>query len=463
VSGELPDGVTVSYQNNQGTQAGTYLATATLTGEGYETLTLQATLTILDLANVAQNLLDGIMVRPNAWQYLPDAFSPSNMAYDQSPTSDFSSSVQVDQLARRPIGKQLNVLYTALTQTDTVLSAFDKVYTVGETIASAYQAFINTHPEDYKEFSGSAGGFSYRIQLNGSNSELLAGNSTVSLELSTDGAGTTYGRIQLTNGIALKYENTQDHLVLALKATVSGVGYLRKVEFVRDSNGVTGYTYEYEGTESTALQTSAIFTVDEEHVYIMSNKRETDDLPILGYEEVYNAATGEMVGGEVTESMKIGTFDTLWFPLYKVSGISSVRVTDDANGKNLNSVYLNGSSALFATKTITLTQTREYDIEMKDVWYIVKQVSEDGTISYEKEKSSVPMLFIQTKYFSNFSSDVVKQNANLFQTTPVIDSISKEVIANKFSSLYALYSDIKEAVTYQAIIEYIGDKNSYFE
>lgn len=46
VSGVLPDGVSVSYTENKATNAGTYNAKAVLSGEGYNTLTLNATLTI---------------------------------------------------------------------------------------------------------------------------------------------------------------------------------------------------------------------------------------------------------------------------------------------------------------------------------------------------------------------------------------------------------------------------------
>ncbi len=46
VMGELPEGVSVTYTDNKGTDAGQYDATATLVGEGYETLTLTAKLTI---------------------------------------------------------------------------------------------------------------------------------------------------------------------------------------------------------------------------------------------------------------------------------------------------------------------------------------------------------------------------------------------------------------------------------
>ena len=46
VSGTLPTGVSVSYVNNKATDAGSYNVTATISGEGYNTLTLTATLKI---------------------------------------------------------------------------------------------------------------------------------------------------------------------------------------------------------------------------------------------------------------------------------------------------------------------------------------------------------------------------------------------------------------------------------
>lgn len=46
VTGDVPDGVTVAYENNSAVNAGTYEAKAVLSGEGYVTLTLDATLTI---------------------------------------------------------------------------------------------------------------------------------------------------------------------------------------------------------------------------------------------------------------------------------------------------------------------------------------------------------------------------------------------------------------------------------
>ena len=55
VNGTIPSGVTVSYSGNKGTDAGEYKASAVLSGDGYNTLTLNATLTInkIDMAGIS--------------------------------------------------------------------------------------------------------------------------------------------------------------------------------------------------------------------------------------------------------------------------------------------------------------------------------------------------------------------------------------------------------------------------
>ena len=58
VNGAIPDGVSVTYTNNKGTDANTYSATAVLSGEGYNTLTLNATLTINKINMTGLSLVD---------------------------------------------------------------------------------------------------------------------------------------------------------------------------------------------------------------------------------------------------------------------------------------------------------------------------------------------------------------------------------------------------------------------
>ena len=474
VEGNLPAGVSVTYRNHTGTKVGIYQATATLSGDGYQTLTLYATLEIYSVSDVAKTVLASVMTRPEPWSFLPDGLREENMAYSALPANDFTEFVPTEKIGARAIGKQLNVLYDTLDGVEAVLKNVDGVYTSVNAIASVYQNFINANPDQYKLFERDILGFRIRISLTDTSSTVLVGTSSSSVELSSDVlTGTRYGRIQAKDGFALKYETKENRLKLALSGTVGGVGILRQLEFMRDqkTQKVTGYLSEFKGAESVAVKTSALLYADEERTVIMSNKRETDDLIILGYEELYDSKTGEMLGGEVTESVMIGTgFDTLWFPMHNVTGIDKVKAAKKSaeelldSSVNLDYIYVNESENVLETHTVAISQTREYDIEMKDVYYIVEEKHLFGIKTYRKELCSVPMLFIQTKYFDNFSRHIVEDNSEktAFETTPSASASVKEELTAVFKPMYEEYAALKAQPTFREITDYIGTADPFF-
>lgn len=469
VAGTLPQGTSVTYENNNKTDAGVYEVKATLTNKNYETLTLTATLTIKTKVQVAvdtaKNIVNALVNKPDPWSFMPEALKLENMAYANMPATDFTSFVNSGAIGTKAIGKQMNVLYDSLGYAATALGYVDKVTAVGTTIADLYQSYINKNPDNYKEFSGEAGGFKFKITLDGEHSKLLAGNSTVSIELGYDGeTGERTGRIQITGGVALKYGYSENRLKLAIKATINGVGELRQIEFVRSGSAVTGYMYEYLGTENTALKTSAVISSNAVKTVIMSNKRESDDLIINGYEEVYDSLTGKFLGGEVQETVKTADYDTLWFMLGDVSGFNSVKVQDVKNGMNADTVYVNGGSASFEVvrnKIAMVETSRKFDIEMKDVWY-VQAVTENGEVKYDKVKAEIPMIFVQKSDAANFGSMVLEKNPNEFTTAPVISAANKSKIEADYSSIQTTFNAIKTQVTYSEIDGYVGTADSYF-
>ncbi len=479
VTGSLPEDTNVTYTNNGQTEKGDYTVTATLENPNYETLTLTAPLRIYTVGDVASTLLSSIFDRPAPWSFLPAAFAEKNIAYGALPPSDvtgFADFVSVGDMGDRYIGKQLNVLYDGLSTAETALTAANVIFTAGETIAAAYQNFIDKNPNDYDNFTGSvtiAGvPFSLKITLGEDTATLLAGNDTVSVELVSDSSeNATYtnrGRIQLTNGVALKYEAGENALKFAVEFTVAGIGVLQQIEFVRSGNAVTGYLYEYYGAESVAIKTSALLYSDSSVTAVISNKRETDDMLIDAYLEVYDSSTARLIGGEVTETVKLADYDTYWFDLSKIGGLTSVRVTEDDDENDNNSfqphtVYLNGSAAPFAYKTVgglTLRNpSRRFDIEMKEVWYIVAEQNNDGNTSYTKQKALIPMLFVQTDQTDTFAEDVAEENGELALT---LNTAAETTVRTLFAQLSESYAAIKENLTYDAIDDYIGENDPFF-
>ena len=171
--------------------------------------------------------------------------------------------------------------------------------------------------------------------------------------------------------------------------------------------------------------------------------------------------TGEMIGGEVTETVKLVDFDTLWFPLHTVQGIETVKVENVKNGSNADTVYVNGSADPFATKTIggfgLDSLSRRYDIEMKEVWYIVATET-DGKITYSSEKTAVPMLFVQKKSLSDFADDVTEENDTVLSA--VLPDTT--VITSNFTSMSESYLALKELMTYEEIEAFIGENDPFF-
>lgn len=428
------------------------------------------------VSDIAKKIVDSLLQSPDPWDFMPIGLQPETLAYSSAPQADFTDFVNVSAIGKKPIGRQLNVLYDGLQDATTLLGYIDKVYAVGTTVASLYQDFINKNPDNYAQFSGKAGGFEILIKLDGENSLLLAGNPTVSVELYNYGeTGKRAGRVQITNGMALKYESTGNSLKFAVKKTVNGIGSAQQIEFVREQNAVAGVMYEYMGTENKSfIKTTATITFNEDIAYIVSDKRETDDLKINGYEEVYNAKTGDFIGGEVAETVKSIDFDTFWFMLGDIDRINSVKVSPEMNGDNADTIYLNNQASPMHTKLAGITSglkaaSRRFDVEMRNVWYLTKSV-ENGKVTYLKTKAEIPMLFVQKDFVETFGEDmqkannIPKENLETFpDAAPSLPNLKLSQTAAKFPAMQQTFLELKELGSREAIEQYIGEKSPLFQ
>ena len=471
VTGTLPAGTTVTYANNKGVEAGEYEATATLTNVNYNTKTLNAKMTIVNVVDTAKNIMDKIMQRPDAWSFMPESFRMEEKAYSTDPSIDFSQNfVNVSNIKKNYIGKQMYVLWDGLVGFESFLSKLDLVYAAGETIANAYQQFINDNPEKYTSWEGEVAGFKLKIELQNGTSRLLAGNGAFSIELYADSDNNVNkGRIQVAQNVMADYEMRDDYLKFTSAMEVSGVGILKQVEFVRNDDVVSGYFYEYTGAESVAVKTSAVIRFDEDYTVVMSAKRESDDLLVNAYEEVYSTQTGEMISAEVEESVLISDYDTHWVNVYDVSGINSVKAVkndvDKNPTKNQNDIYVNGSQDVFVPEynTVAFVKTsRHYDIEMREVYYVVKKVEGDKT-TYEVVKTEIPMVFVQEENIEDFESEVKENNSSAFASQPVLPSVNMMVAQNYFAGLKELLDVIKEEMSYAELHAQLGTLHPFFQ
>lgn len=465
----LPQGVTVSqYQNNKKIEAGTYTASAVL---NYDTTNYNAISVddcvwriIPDVSQIALNVLNSLMKVPNPWEFLPESFALENKAYTGNTEIDFTEFVNVSSLPKVAMGKQMNVVYSTLLDVDTALSYLRYVYGSFNIIVNFYQDFINSNQDNYSSYEKVTDNFAFKIVLDESDYQMYISYNSVAIELSFElDTQKCYGRIQLSNSNVIKYEMAEDDLTVAVNILELS---LTKLHFERNENEVSGYLYEYYGTEAHNIKTSALIKVDENYTTIISNKRETDDLNIEGYMEIYKNSTGNLVGTEVKETVKSIKYETSWFNIWNVTNINTIKVINEANGSNLDTIYINGSENPIKTKLVGgvsgRTLSRRFDIEMKDIFLYTYNQDEQ---KYEKVKISIPMLFVQNDFIDTFAEDFYEKNQSTGAINPtniVMNSADETFMFGEYSTLIDEYIEIKEQVTYQSIIDYIGNKNEYF-
>lgn len=461
ISGTLPSGATVTYTNNKKTDAGTYNAIATISGANYETLTLNAKLVILpNVDGLAQTIVSSLLNVPDPWEFLPESFALENKVYSGD-TLDFSNDfVNVADISKIGIGKQMNVVYSTLLNVEDALYYVRTVYASLNTIVNLYQTFINSNSNNYASYETTSGDFTFKILLDDSNYKMYVNYKSVAIELMfTKATKQCEGRIQLSNSNVIKYEMSENSLTIAV--SVFNVA-MTKLHFERDTqNLVEGYLYEYYGTETKSIKTTALIKVDKDYTSIVSNKRETDDLIIEGYMEVYDNETANLVGAQVKETVKSIAYDTKWYNLYNVTGINTIKVTPEQNGTNADTIYINGNTEAIHTKLvggITLKYaSRRFDIEMKDMYFYTYN---SETEKYEKVKMNIPMLFVQTDYVNNFTADFYEKNN--VSASINIETAQKAYFYSEYETCIDEYIELKENLTYAEIVEYIGEKDQYF-
>ena len=464
----LPVGVTVvSYTDNVKTEAGVYTASVKLDYDkrNYNAPSMENCVwrILPDLSTLSNDVVNSMMKIPDPWSFLPESFALENKVYTGNTEIDFSSFVNVSSLPKGAMGKQMNVVYSALIYTEEALGYVRKAYGYINVIVDLYQNYINSDPDNYKNFEKTTDNFTVKIVLDESDYNMYLSLKSVSINLSYElKTKKCYGRVQLTESNALKYEFSENEFTVA--ASIFGLS-LTKLHLEKKDDNVSGYLYEYAGTETKNIKTSALIKVDENYTTIISNKRETDDLIIEGYMEVYKNSTGNLVGAEVRETVKNTEYETSWFNLWDVNNINTIKVDDETNGINMDTIYINGSANPIKTKLVgwsgglAKSTSRRFDIEMKDV-YVYTYDSENE--KYDKVKMSLPMLFVQNDYISSFETDFYNANKNTgaVQSTKInLNSADSNYLYHEYSALINEYVSMKNSVTYNSIVVYIGTKS----
>ena len=246
--------------------------------------------------------------------------------------------------------------------------------------------------------------------------------------------------------------------------TASRTSYL----VIENKNGKTeGSIVEYHTVKGKEVVPSrADFVVDGEYVSVVGNKAD----PIIGMKgyiaEVYKKTEGNLLGYEVMEELSIagvkGTYNTLWFNLSDISGITSIKIGDktDANssGKSTCDVYINGSETLFVpayNKQVFVETSRKYDVEFRTRYFYSKDA--DGNVVEHAVK--IPMMFIQEDNdkdtnFSDYEGDMQSNNKVTSRVTLSETYLNK--ILDDYDTLVPIFKDREQSVSSDYINQFIN-------
>ncbi len=457
IEGELPEGVTVSYQNNGQTEAGSYTVSAVLTGKNYNTLTLEAVLRILpNLQGLTTAVVNAFGSVPDVWGYLPSTFSPEARLVNET-ALDYSDFVDVDEIPLNGMGKQLNLVYGVLNTAETALYYVNQVYAVMNTVERLYAEFLDSNPEEYTIFEGEAGAFAFRLVLSETEYSLYAAVGGVNLSIYANVEEENYGaRVQLTEESVLRYEVGKENMCIAW--TLLGVA-TTQIEFVRNDDTVLGYIYDYVGTDTINVATCTLMEVGEEYTTFIGTKGDFIPTSVSRNCEVYRNSDGRLVGTEVREEVEttlgVAIFDTLWYPLSYLSGVDTIKKLDEINVMNPDKVYINGASDTIHTKTIgginKKALSRRFDIEFKTMYFFVYDETNEKYVSVERE---IPMLFIQEECLEDFEDDFNAKNKEYLtgSASLIVAEKDAEAVEYGYYTLREVY-DALETVISKAEIE----------
>lgn len=246
VSGTVPEGVSVNYTGNKGTDTGVYNATATLTGAGYNTLTLNATLTINGRD------ITGITFENATYPYdnqehsvtisgeLPEGVSVS---YTNNKATDYGATTATATLS----GKGYNTLTLTATLT---IEAKD---ITGVSFADATVTY-DGNEHTVNELAGVPTGVSAQFKNNAATD---AGEYTATAEL----WGIGYKPLTLTATLTINKAEITANLTFD-NATVEYDAKSHSLEVVGNVPKGVIITYYYNGVETTAVTDPDKYTVE---------------------------------------------------------------------------------------------------------------------------------------------------------------------------------------------------------
>ena len=396
----------------------------------------------------------------NGYNLNPYSFFPETMLIDYSANlvdsedivSDYTNGFINISDVTYGYGEQYHMVLDNLEQSKIFFNVLTAIEGISATSISAFNNYFDSNPADTAHHTFENGIYNITIDFDYTATLPVLGEQTVQIALAMDIETSERNvRIQLDDANALSYTITENSYEFAIKY----LGVRRAMFSVeRDDDGnVSGSIYEFLTYEGVGTSSCAEFYITEDYVSVVGNKA-SGLIGFTGYiNELYDVNTGKLLGYEVQETLSAVKYDTLWFNLNDIGGITSIKYqkTED---KNPAKIFINGSSTAWEAKKALLS--RRFDIEFR-TQFVYSYDATEG--KYIEHKIEVPMIFVQEKYYDTFIDDV--QATNKVTISVKVNNNDLDKILADYDTLIPVFIENKDMVTEETIIAYIGDKITF--
>ena len=422
-------------------------------------------------------LLSGYLVSP--YSFIPETMLPSSESRLVNPDSirtDYSDFVKVSSIQRMGMGEQWNMISENLAQSQMFFIILGEVDTVITSSVVVFNNYIDSNPAATAEYSFVEDIYTVTVKCDSDTvyyvldyeREVPAlGEQAIQIAMSMDlDSKAKTVRIQLSDLYALSYTVKENSYSFAIRYGYEGkIGeysglIVRSAYFeaVRNEDDtVEGRIYEYitAGAENlyVDLSSSAEFYVSDKYVTAIGNKAD-DMIAFKGYIcELYDAESGEMIAYEVKETLSAIEYNTLWFDLDDIAGISSIKYTPKTDDSEAV-FFVNGSEVAWESKNVGIVDwSRRFDIEFRKQYYHYYDAEQESYVSVAVD---VPMLFVQEKCYDDLIKDVKKTNG--IDISVCVGSGDLQKLLKDYDELVPVFAEGENSVSPSDIAEIIGER-----
>lgn len=243
------------------------------------------------------------------------------------------------------------------------------------------------------------------------------------------------------------------------------VGRRAFFEIIENSDGsITAHIYEYITASALEIASIADVYITEDYVTVVGNKASGMAVFEGTICELYSVATGKMIAYEVKESLSGITYNTLWFDLEDIDGITSIKAIPNESAElneNKNIIYLNGATKEWSVKNYGFSGgvkvlSRRFDIELRtQIFYYYDTVTGET----KKVERQVPMLFVQEEVYDDLVEDV--KDENKITLSVKISEANLTKLTDEYAKKTDLLEENKDKYSVEQILNYIGDKKTF--